>query len=84
VKWWFRSRGELSNGLVQSPCVWGRASANCLANSSQKVLKQKMTKAFRSTLSALAHERYFDVFEPNIHITHGRALEMLSKVMSGI
>jgi hypothetical protein len=43
-----------------------------------------MTKAFRSTLSALAHERYFDVFEPNIHITHGRALEMLSKVMSGI
>jgi hypothetical protein len=41
-----------------------------------------MTKALRLTIAALAHERCFDIFEPNIHITHGRVSEMLSKVMS--
>ena len=75
------SRGKLSNGLVQSSCIRGRASVNCLTKSTQKVLKKKMTNTLRLTLSALAqHERYFDVFEPNIHITHGRTSEMLSKV----
>jgi hypothetical protein len=56
--------------------------ANHLTASSQKVSKQKMTKYLRSTIVALAHERYFDVFAPNLQMLHERASEMLSKVMS--
>jgi hypothetical protein len=47
-----------------------------------KDCKAKDDKALRLTILALAHEKYFDVFEPNINITHGRASEMLSKIMS--
>jgi hypothetical protein len=77
----FRSRGELSHASVQSPRGRGRTTANRQTASSQKVSKQKMTKDLRSTIAALSQERYFDVFDPDVRISHERASEMLSKVM---